>query len=192
MGRPPAGDGNPASATFNQKLSERRLAITRGIVGNHAAVTSSQAKGFTRLQAASRTAYETDRVAEITGKSSGGDGAVTISATIVRPKRPAGAPPGVGQPASGQPTSGQLGGPALASFRLRFVHQDERKILKFNYDSRKPPLPRRDSSRRCSRISRRDTVTLSKSTSTTRSSGNSKLTSRPPPISPRSACTPPI
>ncbi|MGH3915436.1 MAG: hypothetical protein ACRDTC_18815, partial [Pseudonocardiaceae bacterium] len=48
------GDSTPAKTTLNQRLSERRLAIARGIVANRAVITSALAQGFSRAQAAGR------------------------------------------------------------------------------------------------------------------------------------------
>ncbi|MDI5906423.1 hypothetical protein QDK90_15540, partial [Streptomyces sp. 12257] len=75
--------------------------------------------------------------------------AVSIRATLARAKAPAAATPTPGptpapqpqpaQPAAGTPAAGTAGGgmPALVSFRLRFIEQEERKTVKLVYDRKK-------------------------------------------------------
>ena len=142
------GESSAELTDRNQKLSERRLAVARGIIANRATIASAVARGFSRAREAGRIRVETDRVAEITGKVPGATPAVSIRATLARGAAPTppkdGDPPKDGQPKDkdkdGQPKDGggpATGGnqtPALVSFKLRFVRQEERKTLKVVYD----------------------------------------------------------
>ncbi len=140
-------DSSTAKTVFNQRLSERRLAIARGIIGTRVEIIASEAAGFTRAKAAGNVGREVDRVAEITGKVAGADPAVSIRATLSRAARPAPATtPTTPTPASGGTTTPASGGtpattgsgtPALVSFRLKFVRQEERKKLEVVYDRKK-------------------------------------------------------
>jgi hypothetical protein len=142
-------DSSTEKTILNQRLSERRLAVARGIIANRATVTDPKALGFTRAQAARRIGAEDDRVAEITGKVAGPDPAVSIRATLTRAAQPTPTPPTPTPPTPTTPTptpptpttptpapSGG-GTPALVSFRLKFVHQEERKTLTLEYDRKK-------------------------------------------------------
>jgi hypothetical protein len=142
------GDSSAQSIDRNQKLSERRLAVARGIIANRASVDSAVAKGFSRAREAGHIKLQTDRVAEVTGKVPGATPAVSIRANPARGAAPAqpkdGEQPKDGQPKDkdGQPKDGggATGGsqtPALVSFKLRFVRQEERKTLKVIYDRKK-------------------------------------------------------
>lgn len=125
-------DSSTAKTILNQRLSERRLAVARGIIANRATVTNPKALGFTRAQAAQRIGAEDDRVAEITGKVAGKDPAVSIRGTLARAAQATPTPTPTPTPA---PAGG--GTPALVSFRLKFVHQEERKTLTLEYNRKK-------------------------------------------------------
>jgi hypothetical protein len=135
---------------LNQRLSERRLAIAKGVIANRADTDDSKALGFSRAEGAKRIGAEDDRVAEVTGKVPGPDPAVSIKATLSRPAQP---PPKTEPPkaetpkaetpksetpkseTSTPPPSG--GTPALVSFKLKFVRQEEKKTLTVEYNRRK-------------------------------------------------------
>jgi hypothetical protein len=137
---------------FNQRLSERRHAIAKGIIANRAKINDdSKALGFTRAQAAKRIGAEDDRVSEITGKVPGQDPAVNIKGTLTRAAAPPPPPPPTPTPTpppkeTPKPTptptpaptaSGGGGTPALVSFKMKFVHQEEKKTLTVEYDRKK-------------------------------------------------------
>ncbi|MBO4276053.1 hypothetical protein, partial [Microbispora triticiradicis] len=82
------GDSSPATTALNQRLSERRLAVARGVIANRATIVAGEAKGFSRAQAAGRVGHDEDRVVEITGKVQGADPAVSIQAVLARPAAP--------------------------------------------------------------------------------------------------------
>ncbi|GAV39880.1 hypothetical protein [Streptomyces acidiscabies] len=135
-------DGNdaPNIVALNQRLSERRLAVAKGIIANRAAITAAQAAGFSRGRAAGGVKPEEervqDRVAEITGLVAAPGQAVSLQATLSRAPRPSTTPTDPTKPTD--PTQPQNGAtPALVSFRLRFVRQEERKTLKLVYDRKK-------------------------------------------------------
>jgi hypothetical protein len=118
-------DDTPAKQLASQQASQRRLDVARGIIGSLAKINSaSGAFGFTEAKAAKRSGDANDRVAKITGKANAGSPAVTIrgritraaqSSTQTQPKPP------VQQPA------------AALAFKLRFIHQEERKTLTLEY-----------------------------------------------------------
>ena len=153
-------DSSTEKRILNQRLSERRLAVARGIVANRASITNptNAALGFTRAETAKRIGAEDDRVAEITGKVPGQDPSVSIRATLSRAQAPAPTPTPTPTPAptptptstrpptpTPTPTPTQTpapvpaggGTPALVSFKLRFVHQEERKTLTVEYNRKR-------------------------------------------------------
>ncbi|MGA4844262.1 hypothetical protein [Streptomyces sp. G45] len=144
------GNDAPNVVALNQRLSERRLAVAKGIIANRAAITAAQAAGFSRARAEGRVKPEEervqDRVAEITGLVAAPGQAVSLEATLSREPRPTTPPTEPTTPTNPTtpptnpttPTDPQSGAtPALVSFRLRFVRQEERKTLKLVYDRKK-------------------------------------------------------
>ncbi|MFI8930568.1 hypothetical protein ACIG3E_23165 [Streptomyces sp. NPDC053474] len=144
-------DGNdaPHIVALNQRLSERRLAVAKGIIANRATITAAQAAGFSRGRAAGGVKPEEervqDRVAEITGLVAAPGQTVSLQATLSREPRPTTPPTDPTNPTNPtnptdptNPTNPQSGStPALVSFRLKFVRQEERKTLKLVYDRKK-------------------------------------------------------
>lgn len=140
------GDDSNAQLIFNRNLSERRLAIARGIIGNRASIIAAQAFGFSRAAGLipPRIDDANDRVAEITGKVRGDSPAVAIRATLARgasatptaPKTPT-TPTTPTTITPKTPTSAGGLTPALLSFKLKFIRQEERKKLTLTIDKKK-------------------------------------------------------
>ena len=138
-------DDTPTKQQFNQRLSQRRIDIARGIIGTLATVNGTPvAHGHTQARNASpqRIGNPNDRVARITGRTAAGTPAVTIRARIERPEpqQPGPQQPGPQQPNPQQPNPQQpnpqqpQGAPPALSFKLKFIHQEERKTVSFEYD----------------------------------------------------------
>ena len=160
------GDASAAKTTHNNDLSNRRLAVARGIIASRATITQAGFFGFSRAQAAGRVGNQDDRVAEIIGKVPGADprcrsgrrssGRPSPSRRRLRHRRPSrhlrrhrrphplrrtsSPPPPPAPPPPPPPPPPAAGGevsPALVSFKLKFVHQEERKDLVVIYDRKK-------------------------------------------------------
>ena len=77
-------EGDPSLANWNQSLTERRLAVAQGIVGNTVPVSAAQAHGFTQAHGANRLRNPADRVAILTRSGEAGPETV-IDGTVSRP-----------------------------------------------------------------------------------------------------------
>ncbi|WP_158895893.1 hypothetical protein [Amycolatopsis anabasis] len=130
------GDASAAKADFNLRLTRRRLGVATGIIASRATVASAQPLGFTRAQGAGRVGDQDDRVVEVTGKVPGANPALSVRATVARAAQPGTTDPP--DPPTGEQPPGEGGGltPALLSFKLKFIRQEERKTLKLVYDRR--------------------------------------------------------
>jgi hypothetical protein len=102
-------EGDTSKAVHNQHLTERRLEVALGIIGDTAEVTSQTAHGFSAARAAGRVRDPNDRVAIIRGASVGGQ-AVNIRGTLSRAAPPPGGGGGSTPGGGGGSTPGGGGG----------------------------------------------------------------------------------
>jgi hypothetical protein len=136
--------------SHNQTLSERRLAVAKGILRGIATVTSESATGQKEAQSADRFSDPEDRAANIHGATKAGVAGGVIRAHLSRaadiappnPKpapqpNPQPTPPPTPQPAPAPKPApsgdeGIAGAPQIA-LKLRFIRQEEQKTLTFEY-----------------------------------------------------------
>jgi hypothetical protein len=130
----------------NQELSERRLQIAKGVIGALASVTTGEATGQDPAQNETPLRDENDRVALVTGVVQPARKAATLKATLKRAKLPE-------KPAEDKKDEdgkdkdkkdedkkdeGKGGSktetPAALAFKLKFVHQNERKTVTIHYN----------------------------------------------------------
>lgn len=143
-------DRTAAKRAYNLALSGRRRDVAAGIIQNQATVSGGEPHGQTDAESAGRVGQPAagpladpgtvDRVARITGNIPGDEPGVTINGRLTRGRRgdpPPPPPPGrptvppVTPPATTPATSSI---PAVVSFRLRAIHQEERKRVTVIYD----------------------------------------------------------
>jgi len=77
-------EGDTSKVDWNQRLTERRLAVAEGIIGNSAPISSTTAHGFAEARGANRLRNPADRVAILTREVAGGSETV-IEGTVTRP-----------------------------------------------------------------------------------------------------------
>ena len=142
------GKRDTNTVDHNQRLSERRLKVAQGIIGTLARVsTASKATGQELNADVPPPADQADRVATITAKVGAARPAVRIEATLSRAKA---APPDdkkdekKDEKKDGDKPDDKKdekkdekkdgGDPIGLAFKLKFVHQEERKTLTISYD----------------------------------------------------------
>lgn len=95
-------EGDTNLADLNQRLTERRLAVAQGIVGNTVPITTAQAHGFAEARSANRLRNPADRVAILTRAGDAGPETV-IEGTVSRPAATPGETPSSTTP--GEPSN---------------------------------------------------------------------------------------
>jgi hypothetical protein len=128
----------------NQELSERRLQVAKGVIGALASVVKGEATGQDPAENETPLRDEKDRVALVTGVVQPARTAATLKATLKRAKPPE-------QPADKKDDKkdekkddkkdekkdegGSKGSTSAAlAFKLKFVHQNERKTVTIHYN----------------------------------------------------------
>jgi hypothetical protein len=147
-------DSSDAKKRYNLALSRRRLDIAKGIIGSRATVPpgGDVPRGQQEAEAARRVRDRTDRVVKIIGTVAGDAGtpAVRLVGRLTRPadverqqpggQQPGGQQPGGQQPGGQQPAPSTGGGsigsgtPAVVSFKMKFIRQEERKTMTLIYN----------------------------------------------------------
>lgn len=95
-------EGDTSLGDWNQRLTERRLAVAQGIVGSAVPITTATAHGFDEARSANRLRSPADRVAILTRSGDAGPETV-IEGTVTRPAATPGETPS--QPNPGRPAN---------------------------------------------------------------------------------------
>lgn len=137
-------EGHPEKKDYNKKLSTRRLTVASRIAEDLATITSADAFGHEKAEAANRLNDKEDRNALITGTVSAEVSKVTINAKISRPKtpeepkppvKPPGETPPAKPPAQPTPPAATVGLNPAISLKIKFIRQEELKTVTLEYHS---------------------------------------------------------
>jgi hypothetical protein len=144
------GHDDTPTATHNKKLSVRRALVAKGILGTLADVSGSVSTGQELSRTETPQGDPNDRFAAVTGVLTPAREAVSMTLTLTRPADPAPKPE---DPKKDEPKDPKDDGTkddkkddtkddkkddkasaAALSFKLKFVHQEERKKVTINYN----------------------------------------------------------
>jgi len=154
------GKATQATRNHNLDLSRRRLDVAIGIIQGIPAANAKRVgwHGQEEAESKGRLAQPSDRVAKITGSVGPGNPAATVHAKIARPAsntpaqpsnpekpgtpdKPAtpNNPANPAKPSTPEtpkpPTAEGIPGEPAIALKLKFVHQEELKVLSFTYNS---------------------------------------------------------
>lgn len=152
-------EAHPEKSDYNVRLSERRRDVATGIIGTTAQVTHASGNGCFEAQSVDRRSDPNDRVARITGTVSAAAAAMSVHGRLRRaqstpqpngnqpnpnpnPQQPAPQPQGDKPATPGdkpatpadKPKTPEIAGSPEVALKLRYVHQEEKKTLTFEYN----------------------------------------------------------